>query len=78
MQVESGVAVQKDELFKPFEEFERLSSEYSVIAQNHNQQIFFLIDPHLPDVMLGDFDKIRKVLVNLISNAIKSYSSFPK
>ena len=71
MQVESGVAVQKDELFKPFEEFERLSSEYSVIAQNHNQQIFFLIDPHLPDVMLGDFDKIRKVLVNLISNAIK-------
>lgn len=71
MQIESGVAVEKDEPFRPFEEFERLSNEYSVMAKNHNQQIFFLIDPHLPDVMLGDFDKIRKVLVNLISNAIK-------
>ena len=71
MQIESGVAIERNELFKPFEEFERLSSEYSVIAQNHNQQIFFLIDPHLPNVMLGDFHKIKKVLVNLISNAIK-------
>ena len=71
MQIESGVALQKDVLFKPFEEFERLSSEYSVVVENHNQQIFFLIDPHLPQLMLGDFDKIKRVLVNLISNAIK-------
>jgi signal transduction histidine kinase len=71
MQVESGVAVQKDQLFKPFEELDRLSSEYSVIAQNNNQQIFFLIDPHLPQAAMGDFEKIKRVLANLISNAMK-------
>ncbi len=71
MQVESGVAVQKDQLFKPFEELDRLSSEYSMIAQNNNQQIFFLIDPHLPRAVMGDFEKIKRVLINLISNAMK-------
>lgn len=71
MQVETGNVSEKNEPFKPFEELERLSSEYSIIANNHNQQIFFIIDPHLPQLMYGDFEKIKRVLVNLITNAIK-------
>ena len=71
MQVETGNVSERREPFKPFEELERLSSEYSIIANNHNQQIFFIIDPHLPQLMYGDFEKIKRVLVNLISNAIK-------
>ena len=71
MQVQSGVTIKKDELFKPFEELERLSNEYTIIAENHHQQIFFLIDPHLPWAIMGDFEKIKRVLTNLISNAMK-------
>lgn len=71
MQVESGVVQAKDEPFYPFVEFERLSSEYCALANNNKQQIFFLIDPHIPKVMMGDFYKIKRVLSNLISNAMK-------
>ncbi len=71
MQLESGAGVYKEQPFHPFEELDRLSSEYCVIAQNQKQQIFFLIDPHLPRTMMGDFEKIKRVLTNLISNAMK-------
>jgi signal transduction histidine kinase/CheY-like chemotaxis protein len=71
MQIETGSISAKIEPFKPFEELERLSNEYSLIAQNYNQQIFFIIDPHLPQLLYGDYEKIRRVLINLISNAIK-------
>lgn len=71
MQVESGVVEAKNESFDPFLEFERLSSEYCTIAENNKQQIFFLVDPHIPKELKGDFYKIKRVLSNLISNAMK-------
>ncbi|WP_345979258.1 response regulator [Sulfurimonas sp. HSL3-2] len=71
MQIESGSVEAKNESFFPFVEFERLFSEYCTIAGNNKQQIFFLIDPHIPKEMTGDFYKIKRVLTNLISNAMK-------
>ncbi|MBU0631572.1 response regulator [bacterium] len=71
MQIETGTVEVKNEQFQPFVEFERLFSEYCSIAANNKQQIFFLIDPHIPKEMMGDFYKIKRVLTNLISNAMK-------
>ena len=48
MQVESGIVQAKDEPFHPLIEFERLAAEYYALANNNKQQIFFLIDPHIP------------------------------
>ena len=71
MQVETGTVEARNESFKPFEEFERLAAEYNTIANNNKQQIFFLIDPHIPQEIRGDFFKIKRILSNLISNAMK-------
>ncbi|WP_345992085.1 response regulator [Sulfurimonas sp. HSL-1716] len=71
MQIESGVVEVKNEPFYPFEEFERFFGEYCSITGNKKLQIFFLIDPHIPKEMEGDFYKIKRVLMNLISNAMK-------
>jgi signal transduction histidine kinase/CheY-like chemotaxis protein len=71
MQVESGSIQQKLALFNPLEVFETFSMQFCDLAQTKDIELMFLIDPHLPKMMIGDQDKITAILRNLIQNGIK-------
>lgn len=71
MQVESGSIRPAPVLFNPLEVYESFSMQFSDFALSKEIQLMFLIDPHLPKMMVGDPDKIQAVLRNLIQNGIK-------
>ena len=71
MQVESGTQQVRREPFKVYEEFETFAQGFCITAMEKGISLFFMIDPHLPETMIGDAEKIKKVLRNLISNALK-------
>ncbi len=71
MQVESGAQKIVREPFKVYEAFEAFARSFCPIAEEKKISLFFMIDPHLPESMIGDVDKIKKILRNLISNALK-------
>ncbi len=71
MQVESGAQKLRREPFKVYEAFETFANSFCHMAQEKKISLFFMIDPHLPESLIGDVEKIKKVLRNLISNALK-------
>ena len=71
MQIETNSLAVKHEIFEPIEKFEEFSKTFCQMAKAKNLELFFLIDPHLPKTMDGDLSKIKKILQNLILNAIK-------
>lgn len=71
MQAESGQLKLNETLFSPTQYFEDFSKQFCSIAREKGVQLFFMIDPHLPNSMMGDGPKIQRILRNLISNAIK-------
>ena len=40
-------------------------------ASEKTLDLFFLLDPHIPEVLIGDAVRVRQMLMNLIDNAIK-------
>lgn len=57
--------------FNPIEEFEVVVELFSAKAVEKDIDFIFLIDPRLPYKVIGDPLRIKQVLSNLISNAIK-------
>ena len=57
--------------FDPITEFESGIESYGVKASEKNIDLGFYIDPTLSNKLKGDPNKIKQVLVNLISNAVK-------
>jgi len=58
-------------LFSPAEEFENAVDVYMAKAESKNINLSLLMDPGFDHYLLGDPTKIKEVLLNLISNAIK-------
>lgn len=50
---------------------ERWKSETEVLAHEKNLSLEVTVDPALPDMLMGDDDRLTQVAVNLLSNAIK-------
>ncbi len=50
---------------------ERWQSETEVLAHGKNLSLDVTVDPALPDMLLGDDDRLTQIAVNLLSNAIK-------
>lgn len=71
MQVESGGQEVMREPFRVYETFEPFAESFQRISEEKEIDLLFLIDPRLPDALIGDAEKIKKVLRNLISNALK-------
>jgi signal transduction histidine kinase/AmiR/NasT family two-component response regulator len=71
MQVESGAIKLNQQAFKPYEVFETFAAAFYPSAREKKIGLFFMIDPRLPGVIIGDEDKIKRILKNLISNALK-------
>ena len=71
MQIESGAIKLNKQPFKVYEAFEEIANKFYALSQEKGINLFFVIDPKLPASMLGDIDKVSRVLQNLISNALK-------
>ena len=57
--------------FNPIKKFESAIDSYVAKAKEKSVELKVLIDPSIPDQLLGDPTKISQILTNLISNAIK-------
>ncbi len=71
MQIESGTQRVDRQPFSTYATFEAFSKQFADIAKQKGVGLFFMIDPNLPEKLIADSDKIKKVLRNLITNALK-------
>ena len=69
--VESNKIEIDEVLFSPIEEFENAIEVYGPKAAEKNIQLSLYIDPSLHNYLKGDVVKIKEVLINLMSNAVK-------
>ncbi len=58
-------------VFDAHEEFESAVDTYAVTASEKNIDLNFYMDPHISQKLKGDPTKIKEILINLISNAVK-------
>ena len=58
-------------LFSPLEEFENTVNIYMAKAASKNINLSLFMDSDFDHYLLGDSNKIKEVLLNLISNAVK-------
>jgi len=57
--------------FDPTEEFESGIEAYGAKAAEKNINLGLYIDPNLPESLIGDPTRVKQIVVNLISNAVK-------
>ena len=57
--------------YSPIEEFENVVDVYMPKVENKNINLSFLMDPDFHYFLIGDIVKVKEVLLNLISNAVK-------
>lgn len=69
--IEKGKLELEEVEFNPVKEFEKAVDIFKIKALDKNIDYFSYIEPVLPDTVVGDPVRIRQVLTNLISNAIK-------
>jgi signal transduction histidine kinase len=63
-----------DIIHKPFNAhrlIERIGSQMDVLAQQKQLDFAVSVDPHMPEVLMGDEKRLEQVIVNLLSNAFK-------
>lgn len=69
--IEAGQLVLEVEEFAPLELIQDVVKGYSAAAQSKELQLYSLIDPRLPERLIGDVGRIRQILNNLLNNAVK-------
>lgn len=69
--IESNKVELETIVFDPIVEFENAIETYGVKASEKNISLNFYLDPKINKKLLGDAVKIKEVLINLMSNAVK-------
>ncbi|NVZ21194.1 response regulator [Pseudomonas costantinii] len=69
--IESGQMAIEAVEFCPLDMLEDTLHTYAAFAQRKGLQLYSCIDPRLPDCVVGDPMRIRQILNNLVSNALK-------
>jgi len=69
--IEAGVIEINNEPFKMKHLMDDIKDLFSISATEKDIELRFDIDPATPEVMIGDFYKLRQVLFNLVGNSIK-------
>lgn len=69
--VESNKIEIDEIMFSPLEEFENAIEVYGPKAAEKNIHLSLFIDPSLNNYLKGDSTKIKEVIINLMSNAVK-------
>ncbi len=71
-QTQSGQIALEENYFNVFEAFENLAQLYTLETSKKEIEFLLWIDPSLASILVeSDAEKIRQILMNLISNAIK-------
>ncbi|MCC6261842.1 MAG: PAS domain-containing protein [Anaerolineales bacterium] len=70
-QLDSGKLKLAETPFEPREVFGKTSNQLSVLAEAKNIEFQLHISDDLPIAIVGDSQRLKQILVNLISNAIK-------
>lgn len=73
--IEAGRLQLESSRFSPLALVEDVIQGYTAAAQGKGLQLFACVDPQLPDWLNGDASRIRQILNNLLSNALKSTDS---
>ncbi len=73
--IESNKLEIEEIVFSPIEEFESAVEVYAVRASEKHIDLACFIDPSLERPIKGDPTKIKEVIINLISNAVKFTNS---
>jgi len=69
--IESGKLELENSFFEPSHEFTTVAELFSTLANEKNISYILYLDPNLPKKIYGDSLRIKQILINLISNAIK-------
>lgn len=69
--IEAGFIEIHQEPFKMKHLMDDVQDLFLIPATDKGIELRFVIDPDTPEVMMGDFYKLRQVLFNLVGNAIK-------
>ena len=69
--VESNKIEIDEILFSPLDEFENAIEVYGPKAAEKNIHLSFFMDPSLNNYLKGDSTKVKEVMINLMSNAVK-------
>lgn len=69
--IEAGQMRLEKRVFQPRELVQSCTGTYAAMAHRKGLLLFSVVDPEVPPVAIGDAARIRQILSNLISNAIK-------
>lgn len=69
--IEKDEFVLSNESFDPFLLIEDVSKNYAYLAENHDLTFEFVSENTVPFNVMGDRDRLRQVLNNLLNNAVK-------
>lgn len=63
--------VTHENTFSPIRLFKELIKPYITLSQEHNISFHYAIDPSLPDICIGDEEKIKEILTLFLNTAMK-------
>jgi signal transduction histidine kinase len=69
--IEAGRLELADKPFKLLDWVQDVTSQTASLAQNKNLAYRMDFDPTMPEVMMGDPDRLKQIAINLIGNAVK-------
>lgn len=69
--IEAGQLSLELSTFSPVQLVREVIQGYSGAAQGKGLRLFSSVDPQIPDLLCGDVTRLRQVLNNLLSNALK-------
>lgn len=69
--IEAGQLVLNETSFNPYHLVQSCVDYYAATAKNKNILLFACMDTGIPDQVTGDATRIRQILLNLLSNALK-------
>lgn len=69
--IEAGQVKLEETSFSPLALIEEVVAVYAARAERKSLDIYSLPDPRIPDALIGDVIRIKQILNNLMTNAIK-------
>lgn len=69
--IEENRVVLESLTFNLVDEIDMIKNSLSFIAQNNNDKISIMVDPAIPEYLIGDKLRLSQILMNLVSNALK-------
>jgi len=69
--IEAGKLVLERTAFDLRESLGDTMKSLAVRAHQKNLELAFCIHPHVPRRVLGDYNRLRQIVINLVGNAVK-------